>query len=234
MLELFGPKILCPRKTLVGTELETDLLRVSLIPVSGQLPILDKKEREQIAEEFQARFVGYFLRNSSKVQIPNFDVSDLALPHQELARALGAAVVGDEELQSKIIPLLNVQDEQIRSDRAASLDALVLEAGLFFIHQGDWSKVRADSTAEKVEAIFKGRGFDRKISAESVGWAWKRLGIPSGRINRAGNGIELTGPTSRLIHQLAMSFGVRAIRGGLRRDCRYCRELEAMTALSKT
>jgi hypothetical protein len=34
------------------------VLRVSLTSASGQLPILDKKEQEQIAEEFQARFVG--------------------------------------------------------------------------------------------------------------------------------------------------------------------------------
>jgi hypothetical protein len=58
-------------------------------------------------------------------------------------------------------------------------------------------------------------------------------GDSSGRINRAGNGIELTEPTSRLIHRLAMSFGVRAIQGGLRDDCRYCKELEAMAERSK-
>jgi hypothetical protein len=130
--------------------------------------------------------------------------------------------------------MLNGLDEEVRSDRASAFDSVVVEAGLFFIHQGGWSKVRAESTAEKVETIYKGRGSDRKVSPENIGWAWKRLGIPSGRINRAGNGIELTVPTSRLIHQLALSFGVRAIQGGLRSDCRYCHELEAMIARSKT
>jgi hypothetical protein len=234
MRDLFGPKIICSRKPLLGTELETDVLRVSLIPVSGQLPILDKKAEEEIADEFQSRFLGNFLRNFSRVQVPNFDGSDLALPVQALARAFGAAVVGDEELQAKILPLLKVQDEEIRSDRASAFDSVVVEAGLFFIHQGGWSKVRAESTAEKVEAIYKGRGSDQKISSESVGWAWKRLGIPSGRINRAGNGIELSVATSRLIHRLAISFGVRAIQGGLRSECRYCRELESMIVQSKT
>src|SRR5579862_3050312 len=226
MRDLFGPKIVCSRKPLLGTELEAHALRIALIPVSEPLPILDTKVQEDLAEEFQARFLGYFLGNCGSVQIPKFDVGGLAPPFQGLARAFGAAVVGDEELQAKIIPLLSVQDEEIRSNRASAFDSVVVEAGLFFIHQGGWSKVRAESTAEKVEAIYKGRGSDREVSPESVGWAWKRLRIPSGRINRAGNGIELTVPTCRLIHQLAISFGVRAIQGGPRDDCRFCRELE--------
>jgi hypothetical protein len=233
MRDFFGPKIICSCKPL-GAELETDVLRVALIPALGRLPLLDKKAEEEIADEFQSRFLGYFLRNFSRVQVPNFDVSDLALPVQDLARAFGAAVVGDEDLQSKILPLLKVKDEEIRSDRASAFDSVVVEACLFFIHQGGWSKVRADSTAEKVEAIYKGRRSDQEVSPESVGWAWKRLRIPSGRINRAGNGIELTVSTCRLIHQLAISFGVRAIQGGLRSDCRYCQELEAMVAQSKS
>ena len=195
MRDLFGPKILCSRKPLLGTEIEADVLRVALIPVSGQLPALGKKVQEEIAEEFQARFLGYSLRNFSSVQIPDFDVSDLALPFQALACAFGAAVVGDDELQKQILPLLSVQDEEIRADRACTCDAVVLEAVLFFIHQGGWSKLRTDHIAEKVSEIYKGRGSDQQPSPESVGWAIRRLGIPSGRINKAGNGIELIAST---------------------------------------
>jgi hypothetical protein len=227
MQDLFGPKIICSSKQLLGTELEAEVLRVALIPASGQVPVLDKKAQEEVAEEFQARFLGYFLRNFSRVQIPNFDVSDLALPIQDLARAFGAGVVGDEDLQAKILPLLKVKDEEIRSDRASAFDSVVVEASLFFIHQEGWSKVRAQSAAEKVEAIYKGRGSDQKVSPESVGWAWKRLGIPSGRINKAGNGVELTVQVCRLVHRLAFSYGVRAVQSGFRSGCRYCDELES-------
>jgi hypothetical protein len=228
VVELYGPKIVFARKLPHGTALETDVFRTALIPVAGQLPPLDKAAEENIAEEFQARFMGYLLRNFSRVGSPSFDVTNLTGPVQNLARSLGAAVVDDDELQERIVSLLGEEDEEIRADCARSFDSVVVEAGLFFIHHGGLSKVRAESTAEKVEAIYKGRGSDRRVSPESVGWAWKRVGIPSGRINRAGNGIELTVATSRLIHQLAISFGVRAIQGGLRSDCRYCRELEPM------
>jgi hypothetical protein len=232
--DLFGPKIICSRKPPLGTELGTDVLRVALIPASGRLPILDNKVEEEIAEEFQARFLGYLLRNFSKVQVPHFDVSDLAQPVQELARAFGAAVVGDEELQARILPLLKIKDEEIRSDRASAFDSVVLEAILFFIHQGGWTRVRMDNIADQVSTIFKGRGFQEEPSPERVGWAVKRLGIPSGRINRAGNGIELSVSTSRLVHELALSYGVRAMQGTIRSDCRYCRELGATVGQTKT
>jgi hypothetical protein len=173
--DLFGPKIICSRRSLLGTELEAEVLRVALIPVSGQVPILDKKAQEDVAEVFQSRFLGYFLRNFSSVQIPNFDVSDLALPVQDLARAFGAAVPGDEDLQSKILPLLKVKDEEIRSDRASAFDSIVIEALLFFVHQGGWTRIRMDSIAGQVTAIYKGRGFHEEPSPERVGWAVKGL-----------------------------------------------------------
>jgi hypothetical protein len=233
-VEFCGPKIICSRKLPHETALETDALRVALIPVARQQALLDKKTEAEIAEECQSRFLGYLLRNSSRVQIPSFDVSQFSLPVQDLARAFGAAIVGDGELQQKILPLLSVQDEEILADRASAFDSIVLEAVLSFIHENGWTKVRIDKLAEKVSAIYKGRGFDQDASAESVGWALRRLSIPSGRINRAGNGIELNVSTCRLVHKLALSHGVRAMQGGFFSDCRYCRELEAMVAQMKT
>jgi hypothetical protein len=227
IVDLFGPKIIVTSKPSYQALLDGDVLRVALMPISGTLPPLEKREEEQIAEEFQARFLGYFLRNFGNVRVPNFDVSELALPIQAVAQTLGSAVVGSKELQAKILPILALQDEEARAARACSLDSVVLESILFFIHRGDWSKVRTQNLAEKVTEISKGRGSDRTdVSAESVGWAVKRLGIPSGRINKAGNGVELTNELCRLVHRLALSYGVRAMQSGPHRGCRYCEELD--------
>lgn len=226
-VDLFGPKIILSSKPLYDASLEGDVLRVALTPISGNVPPLEKREEEEIAEKFQARFLAYFLRNFSRVQVPNFDVSELALPIQAISQTLGSAVVGSTHLQARIFPILAVQDEQIRAARASGLDAVVLESILFFIHRGDWSKVRMQNLAEKVVEIYNGRGSDRAdVSAESVGWAVKRLGIPSGRINKAGNGVELTNEFCRLVHRLALSHGVRAMESGFRQGCRYCDELQ--------
>lgn len=232
--EFYGPKIICSGKLPQGTALATEALRIALIPVMGQQPPLDKRAETEIAEEFQSRFLGYFLRNSSGVQTPSFDVSQFSLPVRDLALGFGAAIVGDGELQQKILPLLSVQDEEIRADRASAFDSIVLEAGLSFTHQGGRTSVHMDKLAKEMSAIYKGRGIDEEPSAECVGWAVKRLGIPSGRINRSGNGLTLNVSTCRLIHKLALSHGVRAMQGGFFSGCRFCRELETLIAPGKT
>jgi hypothetical protein len=224
MVEVFGPKIILSRKLL----LESDALRIALIPQTGQAPFLDKETEEKIADEFQARFLGYFIRNSRNVSVPAFDVNKLSPPMRELAQTFGAAIIGDDELQQRILSLLNLQDEEIRADRALSDDAVLLEALIFSIHVGS-TRVRTRSIAEKACAIFKGRGSDKTLSPESAGWAIKRLGIPGGRIDRAGNGVELTESTCRLIHRLAQSHGVRAMDQALPGGCRFCRELRPST-----
>jgi hypothetical protein len=226
LVEFFGPKIVFSHKLPRGTALETDALKASLLPITGRLPPLNRETEEATAEEFQARFLGHLLRNASAVRSTNFDASQFTPPIRDLARTLNAAVIGDSEIQKRILPILSVQDEEFRANRARAKDAVVVEACLGFTHQSGWTKIRTDSIAEKACAIYKGRGSDECPSAESVGRALKRLTIPSGRINRAGNGIELTVSTCRLIHQLATAHGVRAMQGAVRGECRYCRELE--------
>ncbi len=234
LFEFYGPKIVCSHHLPHSTALGTEALKATLIPIAGQLPTLDQKIEEEIAEEFQARFLGHFLRNAANAQSANFDATRFTLPIQDIARTVSAAVMGDGDVQKRILPLLAAQEEEVRADRAGTCDAVVLEALLFFIHAGGWSKVRTDKIGEKVNAIFKGRGSDQQLSAESIGWAIRRLGIPSGRIARAGNGVELNVSTCQLIHKLAQSHTVRAMDDGLRSDCHYCRELEAMVAQATT
>jgi hypothetical protein len=232
--EFYGPKIVCSHQLPHSTALATEALKASLAPIVGQLPTLDQKMEEELAEEFQARFLGHFLRNAGNAQSANFDASQFTLPIQDLARALSGAVIGDSDVQKRILPMLGVQDEEIRADRARAGDAVVVEASLSFIHQGGWTTVRSGSIAERVSAIYKGRGCDQRPSAESVGRALKRLGIPSGRIGSAGNGIELTVPTCQLIHTLAASYGVRAMPGAVRSGCQYCHELGLTVAKPTT
>ena len=234
MLECFGPKMIFSRTIQSGTPLETDALRAVLIPVSQHLPALDKKAEEEIAEEFQARFLGCFLRNFDRLHTRRSYGGELTLPMQNLASALCPLFDDNEEIQAKILGLLAAQDEEIRTANASAFASVVLEALLFFIHQGGWSKVRTQEVADTVAKIYAGRGSSQKnISAESVGWAIKKLGIPSGRINKAGNGVQLTVPVCRQVHQLGLSYGIRALQK-FRSGCRYCEEQEAAIGQKKT
>jgi hypothetical protein len=208
ILDAFGPKILISSTHENGLSVEDNALRVALIPISGVLPAIEKHVEDEIAEEFQARLLGYFLRNFNNVVVPKFDVSHLRQPLQLLAQTLGSVVVGDEKLQAKILPIVTIQNEEQCAESARSLDSVVIEALLFFVHEGQQSKVRAHEVSEKVSLIYEGRGFQRTVSAESVGWTIKRLRIPCGRIDRAGNGVELTADVCRQVHHLALAYGV--------------------------
>lgn len=220
----FGPKILVSSRPLYDPSLEGDVLRIALTPISGNVPSLEKPEEEEIAEEFQARLLGYYLRNLNNVVVPKFDVSHLRQPLQLLAQTLGSVIVGNEKLQSKILSIVAIQNEEQCAESARSLDSVVIEALLFFVHEGRQSKVRAQEVAKKVSLIYEGRGSEHIVSAEDVGWTIKRLRIPSGRIDRAGNGVELTAEVCRQIHRLALAYGVRAMQSDVHTACRLCEE----------
>jgi len=99
LLEFFGPKIVFSHKPPRGTALETDALKAALTPNTGHLPPLNRETEEEIADEFQARFLGHLLRYASVVRNANFDASQFTSPIQDLARTLNAAVIGEGELQ---------------------------------------------------------------------------------------------------------------------------------------
>jgi hypothetical protein len=101
LLDFFGPKILLSHRLPRGTALETDALKASLIPITGQLPHLNRETEEEIAEEFQARFLGYLLGNASVVRRANSDANQFTSPIQDLGRTLSAAVIGESDLQKK-------------------------------------------------------------------------------------------------------------------------------------
>jgi hypothetical protein len=233
ILDAFGPKILISSTPENGLSVEDNALRVALIPISGVLPAIEKHVEDGTAEEFQARLLGYFLRNFNNLVVPKFDVSHLRQPLQLLAQTLGSVVVGDEKLQAKILPIVAIQNEEQCAESARSLDSVVIEALLFFVHEAQQSRVRAQEVAEKVSLIYEGRGFQRTVSAESVGWTIKRLRIPSGRIDRAGNGVELTADVCRQAHRLALAYGVQAIQSGVRQTCRFCEEFQVADGVER-
>ena len=89
--ELYGPKIVVTSKPTHGLMTDTDVLRVALIPLSRQLAFLDKKAEEAIADEFQSRLLGYFLRNFNRVEVTDFDVMRAGRAHSRLLHARSGA-----------------------------------------------------------------------------------------------------------------------------------------------
>jgi hypothetical protein len=223
-------RIVCPygAKIILSTQLpgdllsEGDALHIALTPSPGLASVWDEKMEKEIAEQFQPRLLGFRLRNRAKVLLPEFDVSQLTPPAQDLARALGATVIGEKVLERAILKLLTDEEEEYRMDRSRTIEAVVLEAILYFCHEQDQTKIRSAELAQQVNVILRGRGSSEEVSPETVGRTLKRLGIPRRRIGSAGNGSELTNSIRRTVHTAALSLcalGTLACP-----DCKYCEE----------
>ncbi len=222
----FGPKVILSRAFPRSLSPTSPVLRIVLTPPAGPIAPLDEESEARIAMEFQSRFVGFRLRNFKHVRVPEFDVSKLTPPLQDLARTLGAALVGDKELQEKILDSLSAEDQKIRAERSSTVEALVIEALLFYCHEEGITQIRSSQLATTVNALYAGRGSDEMISAESAGWKMKGLGLPTGTIDSAGNGLKLTDSTRRLVHQLALAYDVLDRPEAFRAGCQHCDEVK--------
>ena len=209
-----------------NSALSPNVFPITLEPLAGHVRALDRNERETLAEQYQARLLGHYLRNVTAAQTENVDTNNLTPSLRPLAQAFGASLVGDCETQGKIIPLLKERDEEIREDRASAFDSIVIEAILVFVHKNGCAEVRMDAVAETVRVIFAGRGMDVDVSAEKVGRAVRRLRIPGARLSAAGNGVKFTAEVRRMVHHLAQTHGVRSTETGPRPNCEYCAEME--------
>jgi hypothetical protein len=226
LLNPFGPKIICSRAFPRSPSPTSPALRIVLTPPVGPITPLDEESEERIATEFQSRLLAFRLRNFKQVRVPEFDVRDLTSPLQDLAKTLGAALVGDKELQEKILIALRAEDQKIRAERSSTGEALMIEALLFYCHQEGIFQIHSSQLAKTVNALFAGRGSDQTISAESAGWKMKGWGLPTGTLDNKGNGLKLTDSTRRSVHELGLAHYILDRPEAFRAGCQHCDELK--------
>jgi hypothetical protein len=224
-LDLYCSKVVCSQEPLHDPSLIGLAVQIALAPTHRCLPVLDAQVSAQIADEFQARLLHYRLTNHPDVRTPNIDVVGLTAPTQSVARSLAACLVGAEELQSGVVPLLLPQDEEIQVERSAGLESVVLEALLFCCHDGDRSSVRAAELAEIANTILAGRGRGLQISPETVGWKLKALGFRTKSIGSGGKGLYLLDEIRTRIHKLARDYAVPSVEKGPMNQCPHCSQV---------
>ena len=172
---------------------------------------MDERQIENIAEEFQAKLLGYRLAHHDQVRASTFDVADFTAPMRALARSLGACIVGDPELQNGIVPLLKDRDEAVRAERSTGPRAVVLEAVLFHCHEGRKSSVYVGEVGRAVKAILDARGETLTLEDRAVGAILNSLGLRTGRLNGKGRGLRLLQSVRRKAHELAQEYEVRLV-----------------------
>ncbi|MFZ0637560.1 MAG: hypothetical protein WA755_14565 [Candidatus Acidiferrales bacterium] len=201
-------------------------LEIAMAPTRDYVPVMEMAEAERIAEDLQAKLLMYRLKNGNKVAPPNLNLGELTAPMQEIAHTLAACIVGDEDLQAQIVPLLRPRDREIEVDRAAMLEAIVLEALLAACHEKLPGALPIVGLTQRVNTILAGRGETSEVSPEKVGWKLRALGLHTESVTGGRKGIALHSETRAMIHRLAAAYGVRTLREHPVNNCPHCAELE--------
>jgi hypothetical protein len=207
----------------LGDAVTDAAVEIALSPSRRALPVLDEQVQQQIADEFQPQLLAYRLMNHAKVRRSEFDVPLFTSPLRELARSLGGCIVDAPAFQSRIASVLQEQDEEIRSDRTAEPESIVIEAVLFFCHQAKKDSVRVGDVAKAANAILAGRGETIQLQPRAVGQQLKALGLRTRRLGKSGRGLLLDHKLRRDVHRLARDYEVPSVLDAEDR-CPHCVE----------
>ena len=224
LLDVCCPIVLCMQEPISDSWLVEQSIQIEVMASATRFPIIAPQALHKVSLDLQAKLLAYRLRNCVKIQNSAFDAPQLAFPTREIARTLGDCIVDDHELQSRVVPLLQEQDEDARVRRTTSFEAVVVEAALVFCHEKEkreWAYVGEFATV--ANAILEGRGEQIELEPRAVGDVLRSVGLFTRRLGRAGRGVLLVSEVRQKIHELAWRFCVRSIDDGVDR-CKFCSE----------
>ncbi len=205
--DLYGPKaIFCGNDAAVDF-VDGGGIHIFLSPCKSQPSELDAQVQNEIANHFQPRLLTYRLKNFEKVRQSQVEVSKLTFTTGRLARTLAMCFPEDLELAGDIVHLLQPQDEDVRLQRANSIECAIVEVLLGFVHEQKLSVMKVGDLADLVNCLLESRGEILAYRAEEVGWKLKGLGVMRHRTS-AGSQIQFDRQTSHQVHRLARAYGL--------------------------
>jgi hypothetical protein len=196
-------------------------IEIPALPTTVALPLLQREAEDRIAEEFQAKLLAYRLANSRKVSRVSFDVSALHPSLCEVARTLVACTPDDPDLQNEIIKALQTQHAAMRPATWTDVDVVLIEALLFYCHEGKTDCVYVGEVGKTATSILAARGELLKLEPKNVAARLRFLGVHIEPRDKRGYRVLLTQVLSRQLHTLARSFDVPSVQDGEVR-CNQC------------
>jgi hypothetical protein len=210
--DLFGAQVvLCD----AGFDQETwvaSSIRVPCMPTSGRLPVLNAGQQQRIAEEFQAKLLGFRLSHYPAACATSFDTSKFAFPLQQLAMSLAAATPEDAELQAELHTLLQEENAEIEAANWVDPNTFIVEAILAHCREAKLQSVYVGEIAAMAGKILEGRGDLRRLDAGETGRRIKNLGFAAEPRDARGVKLRLTNEVCVRAHELAHQFDVPAVR----------------------
>jgi hypothetical protein len=188
------------------SELREGTLRVSLFPAENAA-FFDTGEEDRLSAEFQAQLLQYRCRNFQAVRESTFDVPGFTTGVRDLARSLGASVLGDPTLTAGITDLLSAQDEDVRASWNTLPGSAIIVTVLALVHERKEPRVPVKKLTEFVNAVLSANGEIKEYNPMEIGHLLSRLDLPRSRV-AGGMVVELTRQVSRRVHELKQRYGV--------------------------
>ncbi len=207
-------EILCAKAIFIGDdnlpeELARTALRVTVYP-RNRAPQLSRTLLQALEKEFQNRLLAYRLTVGDRVEASDFEVPSFGSEMRLVARALGACIVDDPDLQRKIVDVLKAQDTENRMAHSSDLRCVVVEAVLFHKRERKKDKFLVGEITKTVNDLLKCRNEPRIVVERAVGEQLKRLGFRKRR-NGAGIYISMDPETRELAERLARQYHVLSV-----------------------
>jgi hypothetical protein len=228
--QTYGLKIISSRQPPSDAALLSRGLVVSMLPADEELTPLDEAATRRIAKEFQAKLLMFRLTKHAAVK--NFSFPEHAFPGlsrriKQIARALSAPLLGDQESTEELFAILRTVDEEERAERFLEPEWLVTFALFDMCHENMFRdgvsvsrpEIHVGVLAERINEKLRREGENISLSARKVGGVLKCLHLRTELLNRSGRGLKFTSALKRKIHDLARQLGIDrrniAFSGGL-------------------
>jgi hypothetical protein len=208
-------------------------LEIPVVPACNSVPVLDNSMRQRIANDFQARLLGYRFVNFRQVVNSLFDATELTPSVREVAQSLAACTPDDPDLQAQVPDFLRIQDQEIRSAAWLDLDTAIVETLLAFVHEGREDHVYVGEIAKSAEEILTRRGENRKREPRTVGPRLAVLGLITEPRDSKGIRLVLTENVARRVHKLASNLSAPSMRYGAK-SCELCKMALSNATASRT
>jgi hypothetical protein len=146
VVDVFCAKVVFANQSLRDPASAGFPLEIALPLTYEYAPLMDPRECERVAAEFQPKLLGYRLRNHTKVTNSELDLHGFTATTQETISTLAVCIVNDQELRSRVDSVLKPYDREIQVQLTTGLTAVVLDALLAQMPDRPTPPVAVDGT----------------------------------------------------------------------------------------
>jgi hypothetical protein len=228
-------EVCCPKAVYFGMdEIPQDIASITMqIPLSSATApknVLEDGALNKITAELQGKMLAYRLANYSRIRVALIPGMNFTHQTREIAMNLAACIVDDVELAGRVVPLLREQDDHVREQPDRKLEEAILGAVLACLHEKKSDRVQVKEIAALANALLRTQGEIVEYRPEEVGHRLDGFSLGRTRQNE-GMFLLLSRDTSRLVHRLALGYGVSWDANYLP-DCPDCKLLRSRASLA--